>query len=110
VSTLSRKLFKKLHPKNKKTEKPPEKVGKDYLLIIILSLTIIFMVFGWASFDNTNRALYVALIISLSSTFARRHWCKNETQEMWFERISFVSMIAAIILFVMEIYIKFIAD
>lgn len=109
MSTLSRKLFKKLNPKNKKPEKPPEKVGKDYLLIIILSLTIIFMIFGWQSFDNTNRALYVALIVSLSSTYARRHLCKNETQETWFERVSFVAMIAAIILFVMEIYGKFIA-
>ena len=109
MATLHRKLLKKLNPKTKKTEKPPEKVGKDYLLIVILSLTIIFMVFGWQNFDNTNRALYVALIISLSSTYMRRHFCKNDTQEMWFERVSFVSMIAAIILFIMEIYGKFIA-
>lgn len=110
MSTLSRKLFKKLNPKNKKPVKPPEKVGKDYLLIIILSLTIIFMLFGWQSFDNTNRALYVALILSLASTYARRHLSKNETQDLWFDRISLISMIAAIILFVMEIYGKFIAD
>ena len=109
MASLHRKLLKKLKPKPKKPEKPPEKVGKDYLLIVILSLTIIFMVLGWSSFDNTNRALYVALIISLSSTYARRHWCKNETQETRFERISFVSMIAAIVLFVMEIYGKFFA-
>lgn len=109
MSTLSRKLYKKLNPKNKKNEKPPEKVGKDYLLIVILSLTIIFMVFGWQNFDNTNRALYVALIVALSSTYARRHFCKNEMQEMWFERVSFVAIIAAIILFVMEIYGKFFA-
>ena len=109
MSTLSRKLYKKLNPKTKKPEKPPEKIGKDYLLIIILSLTIIFMVFGWQSFDNTNRALYVALIVALSSTYARRHFAKNEVQEMWFERVSFVAIIASIILFVMEIYGKFTA-
>ena len=109
MATQYRKLFKKLNPKPKKTDKKPEKVGKDYLLITILSLTIIFMVFGWQSFDNTNRALYVALIISLSSTYARRHFSKNESQDLWFDRISLISMIAAIILFVMEIYQKFIA-
>ncbi len=109
MASIRRKLFKKLNPKPKKPEKPPEKIGKDYLLIAILSLTTIFMVFGWESFDNTNRALYVALIISLASTYSRRHLCKNEMQETWFERISFVSMIAAIVLFVMEIYGKFFA-
>ncbi|MBQ7706135.1 MAG: hypothetical protein IJT73_12055 [Selenomonadaceae bacterium] len=109
MASLHRKILKKLNPKPKKPVKPPEKVGKDYILIVILSLTIIFMVLGWSSFDNTNRALYVALAVSLSATYARRHWSKNETQDTWFDRISFIAMIAAIVLFIMEIYIKFIA-
>ena len=109
MSTLSRKLFKKLHPKNKKTEKPPEKVGKDYLLIIILSLTIIFLAIGWANFDNVNRALYVALIVSLGTTYVRRHLKITESQDELIERVGLIAMAAAIVLFVAEIYIKFIA-
>lgn len=109
MSTLSRKLFKKLHPKNKKTEKPPEKVGKDYLLIIILSLTIIFLAIGWSNFDNVNRALYVALIVSLGTTYARRHLKMTESQDELIERVGLIAMAAAIVLFVAEIYIKFIA-
>ena len=109
MSTLSRKLFKKLHPKNKKTEKPPEKVGKDYLLIIILSLTIIFLAIGWANFDNVNRALYVALIVSLGTTYVRRHLKITESQDELIERVGLIAMAAAIVLFIAEIYIKFIA-
>lgn len=109
MASIRRKLVKKLNPKPKKTEKPPEKIGKDYLLIVILALTIIFMIFGWREFDMTNRALYVALIVALSSTYARRHLVRSEKQELWFDRVSLVAMIAAVVLFVREIYLKFIA-
>lgn len=109
MATQYRKLFKKLNPKSKKPEPPPEKIGKDYWLVAILILTIFFMVVGWANFDNVNRALYVALIVALSSTYARRHFNLSPMQVTWVERVSFVGMVAAIVLFIMEIYYKFIA-
>ena len=110
MATQYRKLVKKLNPKTKKTsEKPPEKVGKDYWLIAILLLTTFFLIVGWTNFDGINRALYVALIVSLSATYARRHFNLNEMQENLTEKISLASMSAAIILFIAEIYYKFIA-
>lgn len=109
MATQYRKLVKKLNPKPKKNEPPPEKIGKDYWLVAILLLTIFFLIVGWANFDNVNRALYVALIVSLGATYARRHFNLNDMQESLTEKISLIGMIAAIILFVVEIYTKFIA-
>ena len=110
MATIYKKLVKKIKPKPKKTdEKPPEKVGKDYWLLAILLLTIFFTVMSWAVFDNVNRALYLALIVSLTSTYIRRQSKLTEVQEMWAERISFVAVVCAIFLFVVKIYEKFIA-
>lgn len=102
-----KKILKKVNPKPKTPEKPPEKVGKDYLLIVILSLTVIFMVIGWSSFTGYNRALYIALIVSLGTTYARRHFNLNETQITWLERVSLIAMVSAIVLFVAVIYQQF---
>ena len=92
MASIHRKISKKLNPKPKITAPPPEKVGKDYWLIGILVLTVIFMVFGWSNFDNVNRALYVALIVSLGATYARRHANLNETQENLVERVGIAAM------------------
>ena len=65
-----KKILKKIQPKDK-TKKPkekPEKIGKDYVLIIVLVITILFMAIGWPYFSNINRGLYVALTASLLST------------------------------------------
>ena len=110
MATQYKRLVKKLRPKPKKTnDAPPEKVGKDYWLVGILLLTIFFLVVGWSNFDGVNRALYISLIVSLGSTYARRHANLNEMQENLVEKISLAAMSAAIILFVVEIYTKFIA-
>lgn len=110
MATLYKKLVKKVKPKTKKTsEKPPEKVGKDYWLLAIMLLTIFFTVMSWPAFDSINRALYVALIISLVSTYIRRQAKLTDEQETWSERISFFAVVCAIFLFVVKIYNKFIA-
>ncbi|MBO4400354.1 MAG: hypothetical protein J5809_00740 [Selenomonadaceae bacterium] len=102
-----KKILKKVQPKPKTPEKPPEKVGKDYLLIVILSLTVIFMIIGWENFTGYNRALYIALIISLGTTYARRHFNLTPTQDLWTERASFLAMVSAIALFFAVLYQQF---
>lgn len=104
-----RKILKKLQPKKSRVDKQPEKIGKDYLLIAILTLTVIFMVVGWTSFTWINRALYVALAVSLGITYARRHFKLEESTDVLVERVGYMSMACAIILFVLEIYYQFIA-
>ena len=82
----SKKIAKKIQPKKKaesEDKKPKEKVGKDYLLIAVLSLTIVFLILGWSNFTPLNRGLYIALLISLSTTYARRHYNFTETQDIW---------------------------
>ncbi len=101
-----KKILKKLKPKENKTDKKPEKIGKDYLLIAILSLTIVFMIVGWTNLDNYNRALYVMLTVSLSTTYARRHANLTETQGLWVERVGYVTMGVAVVLFVFVVYQK----
>jgi hypothetical protein len=110
MSTQYRKLVKKLSPKTKKPdEKPPEKIGNDYWLLAVLLLTVFFLILSWAQFDNINRALYVALILSLGSTYLRRHVNLNETQENFVSLFGMISLIAAVALFVVKLYYSFIA-
>ena len=112
MARQSKKIAKKIQPKKKaepENKQPEKKVGKDYLLIIVLALTIVFLIFGWANFTALNRALYLALLVSLSSTYARRHYNFSEVQDMWLERAGYVSMILAIIFFALVVYNQYFA-
>ena len=111
MARQSKKIAKKIQPK-KKTEpenKKPEKVGKDYLLIFVLALTIVFLIVGWENFTALNRGLYIALLISLSSTYARRHYNFTEVQDMWIERAGYASMFLAIVFFALVVYQQYFA-
>ena len=113
MARQSKKIAKKLQPKKKveSENKQPvkEKVGKDYLLISVLALTIVFLIVGWQNFTFTNRALYIALLVSLSSTYARRHYNFTETQDLWIERAGVIAMGAAIVLFAFVVYQQYFA-
>ncbi len=113
MARQSKKIAKKIQPKKKaetENKQPPkEKVGKDYLLIFVLALTIVFLLVGWENFTALNRGLYVALLISLSTTYARRHYNFNEVQDMWIERAGYASMILAIIFFALVVYNQYFA-
>ena len=112
MARQSKKIAKKIQPKKKsepENKKPKEKVGKDYLLIFVLALTIVFLMVGWENFTALNRGLYLALLISLSTTYARRHYNFTETQDLWIERAGMVSMGCAIVLFVFVIYQQYFA-
>ena len=111
MARQSKKIAKKIQPK-KKTEpenKKPEKVGKDYLLIFVLALTIVFLIVGWENFTALNRGLYIALLVSLSSTYARRHYNFTEVQDMWIERAGYASMFLAIVFFALVVYQQYFA-
>lgn len=113
MARQSKKIAKKIQPKKKaeSENKPPvkENVGKDYLLIAVLALTIVFLIFGWSNFTVWNRGLYLSLLVSLSTTYARRHYNFNETQDLWLERAGMVAMGCAIVLFVFVVYQQYFA-
>ena len=111
MARQSKKIAKKIQPKKKAEpeNKKPEKVGKDYLLIFVLALTIVFLIVGWSNFTPWNRGLYIALLVSLSTTYARRHYNFTDTQDLWLERAGMVSMGCAIVLFAFVIYQQYFA-
>ena len=111
MARQSKKIAKKIQPKKKAEpeNKKPEKVGKDYLLIFVLALTIVFLIVGWENFTALNRGLYIALLVSLSSTYARRHYNFTEVQDMWIERAGYASMFLAIVFFALVVYQQYFA-
>ncbi len=113
MARQSKKIAKKIQPKKKaeSENKQPvkEKVGKDYLLIIVLALTIVFLIVGWSNFTALNRGLYIALLVSLSTTYARRHYNFTETQDIWIERTGVVAMGCALVLFAFVVYQQYFA-
>ena len=113
MARQSKKIAKKIQPKKKAEpeNKPPEKkVGKDYLLVIVLALTIVFLLVGWSNFTAANRGLYLALLVSLSSTYARRHYNFTPTQDLWIERAGYASMTIALALFGLVVYQQYFAS
>ena len=106
-----KKILKKIHPKKKKwqTETPKEKVGRDYLLIAVMAITILFLIVGWANFTIVNKILYVALTIALSTTYARRHYDFTEKQDFWVVRAGYVAMGIATAAFLVNVYQTFFA-
>ena len=111
MARQSKKIAKKIQPKKKAEpeNKKKEKVGKDYLLIFVLALTIVFLIVGWSNFTPWNRGLYLALLVSLSTTYARRHYKFTDTQDLWLERAGMVAMGCAIVLFAFVIYQQYFA-
>ena len=111
MARQSKKIAKKIQPKKKSEpeNKKPEKVGKDYLLIAVLALTIVFLIVGWSNFTPWNRGLYISLLISLSTTYARRHYNFTEKQDLWLEHTGMVAMGCAIVLFIFVIYQQYFA-
>ena len=110
MARLSKKILKKIQPKETKPKEKPEKVGKDYVLIVVLALTIVFMIVGWSYFDNLNRGLYAALTLALFTTYIRRHAKLNDKQNYWLEKASQVSIGAAIALFAVLAYYQHFSD
>lgn len=111
MARQSKKIAKRIKPKTKSEpeKKTPEKTGKDYLLIVVLALTIVFMIAGWSQFTAVNRGLYLALLVSLSTTYARRHYNLTDAQDLWAQRAGVVSMGIAIVLFGYVVYQQWIA-
>lgn len=101
-----KKLQNKLHPREKKaaSQKPP---GKDYLLLAVIAFTVIVTVFGWASFDNWNRAMYAFLCVSLALTYFQRHATLSEERFLLVNRISLAAIGMAIAMFVITLYQRF---
>ena len=106
-----KKILKKIHPKPKKwqQEQPKEKVGKDYLLIAVMGITIFFLITGWSAFTIVNKVLYIALTVALSTTYARRHYDFTEKQDLLAERLGYVAIGTATIAFIFNVYQNFFA-
>ncbi|MBQ7453476.1 MAG: hypothetical protein IJS69_00235 [Selenomonadaceae bacterium] len=110
MARQSKKIAKKIQPKKPAaTENKKPNVGKDYVLILILALTIVFLLVGWEQFTALNRGLYLALLVSLGSTYARRHYNFTDTQDLWIERAGYVAMAIAMVLFAVVVYQQYIA-
>ena len=110
MSTKYRKILKKLQPKEKKPKEKPEKVGKDYFLIVIMMVTIVFMILGWPYFEPLNRGLYVTLTLALLTTYIRRHAKLTEKQDYWVEKVSQLSIGLSIVFFAILAYYQHFAD
>lgn len=105
-----KKLQKKLYDKKKPDDKKKEpKIGKDYPILILIVLTVVVSILGWANFDNMNRAMYILLAVSLTLTYVRRHAKLTEVQAVFVERASAISIGLAIALFFIVLYYQIFA-
>ncbi|MDD6133172.1 MAG: hypothetical protein PUB49_00470 [Selenomonadaceae bacterium] len=103
-----KKLQKKVYPKvEDPRKKEKEKIGKDYLLIAVISFTLVVTLFGWQTFDALNRAMYVLLTFSLAMTYIYRHAKISENARIYVNRASLCSMGLAIGMFCLALWHEF---
>ncbi len=107
MARIQKRIKKNMKPQQTQESSKPkakENVGKDYLLIAVISFTVIVTVAAWSTLTDLNKALYSLLIISLSLTYVRRHFNLTEQQETWVDRGSIISMGFALALFAIIMY------
>lgn len=106
MSKQYKKLQNKLHPKAVKQE-PKAKEGRDYLLLIMIGITFIVTFMGWEQFDNTNRAMYFLLTLSLTLTYLYRHAGFSDNIKAYVNAASLGSIGMAVALFLLNLYYQF---
>ena len=100
MAKQSRKIIRNIHHDDPETEsKNRKKPGRDILLLVVIAFTFGVLFFGWASFNIYYRAMYSLLVVSLSLTYKHRHGSFKESINKWFDRISLVSIAAAVAIF-----------
>ena len=113
LARIQKKIKKNIQSQSKsqETSKPKEKkrTGKDYLLIAVISFTLMVTIADWETLTPLNRALYVMLLSSLSLTYVRRQYNLSEKMENWVDKASIVSMGFALALFVVVMYYQIFA-
>ena len=110
MAKIQKRIKKNMKPKKPKQEiKIKEKVGKDYLLIAVISFTLMVTIAAWSTLTDMNKALYSMLLVSLSLTYIRRHYDLSEQQEFWVDRGSIISMGIALVLFAAIMYMQIFA-
>ena len=102
-----KKLRQKVHPKQPPAP-PKEKVGKDYLLIVVIAFTLAVLILGWGYLDSMNRVMYILLVLSLSLTYIKRHAKLTETQQLITDRASMVSIGLAVAMFLIVLVQQFV--
>ena len=101
------KMLKKLQsktapPKEEKQQRPP---GKDYVLLILMAMSVILVIAAWDTLDTLTITMYILL------TYTRRHAADRltETQMMLVTRGSMVTIGIAGALFLLDAYYRYIA-
>ena len=107
------KMLKKLQskttpPKEEKQQRPP---GKDYVLLILMAMSVILVIAAWDTLDTLTITMYILLTLSLGLTYTRRHATDrlSEFQMMIVTRASFVTIGMAGALFLIDAYRRFFA-
>ena len=107
------KMLKKLQsktapPKEEKQQRPP---GKDYVLLILMAMSVILVIAAWDTLDTLTITMSILLTLSLGLTYTRRHAADRltETQMMLVTRGSMVTIGIAGALFLLDAYYRYIA-
>ena len=109
MAKMLKKLQQKITPPEK--PKPTRPPGKDYMLLILMSFTVIVVITAWENLDTLTLTMYILLTLSLGLTYTRRHAVERltETQMMIVTRASFVTIGMAGALFLIDAYRRFFA-
>lgn len=118
MAKQSKKILNKLHAQKEEelaeiqqaidAQKPQHKPWEKMMLVAVICITLFLLSAGWNEFDNLNRGMYSALLVSLLLMYAQRTIDQSKTKMIsYINKAAFVSIGISIALFAFVIFFRY---
>lgn len=115
MAKVSKKILKRINgPKEEEEDIVPEvavreeKPWERLLLVAVICITLFLLSAGWDEFDNYNRGMYGALLVSLLLMYAQRTVDKTKVELIgYINKAAFFSIAASIVLFGCVMFLRY---
>ena len=88
--------------------KPQHKPWEKIMLVGVICITLFLLSAGWDEFDNLNRGMYSALLVSLLLMYAQRTIDQSKEKIIgYINKAAFVSIAISIALFAFVVFYRY---
>ncbi len=109
MSRYSKKISHKIEKKKQKEQPIPKKPGRDLFLLALIGINFVLLVAGWQQLPAMDKGTYVLMEIALCAIYTQRHREMSSKANDIVKYIGIFSMVAAVVLFLINCYFKYVA-
>ena len=110
MSRYSKRISENIERTKNSSSPPPQKAGRDILLMILIFINFVFLVIGWPQLAAVDRAIYIFLEGALVSIYVQRHANLSDIAANRVKYLSFVFMGLAFLFFIYSSYVRYLAS